>query len=165
MDSPQTLRSTREGSEALSLVTLPGDWWPRPCSHNWGPVEASTSPFQHAMTTRAGCECVAHTLQALTESDPEATIVPSTASVRQFKDAALPLERMFHGRPSTCPWSPQTAMSTTSHKARVRQGDPLMALLFSLGQHPVLIAPQARLEVTEKMFAYLDDIHLVCHTE
>ena len=38
-------------------------------------VVASTFPFQYAMTTRAGCECVAHALQALSESDPEATIV------------------------------------------------------------------------------------------
>ena len=28
-------------------------------------VEAATAPFQKALSTRAGCECVAHTLQAL----------------------------------------------------------------------------------------------------
>ena len=28
-------------------------------------VERATSPFQYAMTTRAGCECVAHALQGL----------------------------------------------------------------------------------------------------
>ena len=37
-----------------------------------------------------------------------------------------------------------------------------MPFLFSLGQHPALIVAQARLEVSEKMFAYLDDIYLVC---
>ena len=37
-------------------------------------VERATSPHQYAMTTRAGCECVAHALQGLTELDPQATI-------------------------------------------------------------------------------------------
>ena len=36
-------------------------------------VERMTAPFQHAMTTRAGTECVA--LQALTEADPTATVM------------------------------------------------------------------------------------------
>ena len=38
-------------------------------------VEAATAPHQYAMSTRAGTECVAHVLQVLTESDPQATIV------------------------------------------------------------------------------------------
>ena len=37
-------------------------------------VERATSPHQYAMTTRAGCECVAHAHQGLTELDPQATI-------------------------------------------------------------------------------------------
>ena len=38
-------------------------------------VEAATSPFQYALSTRLGCECVAHVLQTLTELDEDATIV------------------------------------------------------------------------------------------
>ena len=38
-------------------------------------VEAATAPFQYALSTRAGCECVAHTLQGLTELNPRATVV------------------------------------------------------------------------------------------
>ena len=38
-------------------------------------VEHATAPFQHALSTRAGCECVAHALQAVSELDPEATVV------------------------------------------------------------------------------------------
>ena len=30
-------------------------------------VKRATSPFQYALSTRAGCECIAHALQALTE--------------------------------------------------------------------------------------------------
>ena len=36
-------------------------------------VESATAPFQYALSTRAGCECIAHALQFLTELDPEAT--------------------------------------------------------------------------------------------
>ena len=39
------------------------------------PVEVATAPFQYALSTRAGCECVAHALQALTDADPRATIL------------------------------------------------------------------------------------------
>ena len=38
-------------------------------------VEAATAPFQYALSTKAGCECVAHVLQTLTDLDPEATIM------------------------------------------------------------------------------------------
>ena len=38
-------------------------------------MEEATSPFQYALTTRAGCECVAHVLQTLTDLDEDATIV------------------------------------------------------------------------------------------
>ena len=38
-------------------------------------VESATAPFQYALSTRAGCECVAHALQAMTDLDPEATIL------------------------------------------------------------------------------------------
>ena len=32
-------------------------------------------PFQCALSTKAGCECVAHILQTLTDLDPEATVM------------------------------------------------------------------------------------------
>ena len=38
-------------------------------------IEAATSPFQYALTTRCGCECIAHAAQALTDADPEATVL------------------------------------------------------------------------------------------
>ena len=31
---------------------------------------AATSPFQYALSTRAGCECISHALQSLSELDP-----------------------------------------------------------------------------------------------
>ena len=38
-------------------------------------VEVATSPHQHALKTKAGCETVAHILQALTDFDGDATVV------------------------------------------------------------------------------------------
>ena len=37
-------------------------------------VEAATAPFQYALSTKAGCECVAHMLQSLTDLNPEVTV-------------------------------------------------------------------------------------------
>ena len=36
-------------------------------------AEKATAPFQYALSTRAGCECVAHMVQALTDQDVNAS--------------------------------------------------------------------------------------------
>ena len=38
-------------------------------------AEVATAPFQYALSTKAGCECVAHILQCATDVDPEATVI------------------------------------------------------------------------------------------
>ena len=38
-------------------------------------VEQATSPFQYALSAKAGSECVAHATQTLTDVDPNATVV------------------------------------------------------------------------------------------
>ena len=38
-------------------------------------AETATAPFQYALSTRAGCECVSHALQTLTDLDESATIL------------------------------------------------------------------------------------------
>ena len=38
-------------------------------------VEKATAPFQYALTTKAGCECVAHILQTIMDKDERATVV------------------------------------------------------------------------------------------
>ena len=37
-------------------------------------VQGATAPFQYALATRAGCECVAHALHGITELNPRATV-------------------------------------------------------------------------------------------
>ena len=38
-------------------------------------VESATAPFQYTLSTRAGCECIAHALEGLTDLDPNTTII------------------------------------------------------------------------------------------
>ena len=38
-------------------------------------VQRATAPYQYAMSTKSGCECIAHALQGLTELDPRATVM------------------------------------------------------------------------------------------
>ena len=40
-----------------------------------------------------------------------------------------------------------------------------MPLLFCLGQHRALVSVQAQLQEGERLFAYLDDIYVVCAPE
>ena len=48
----------------------------RTMAQQLGPsVEAATSPFQYALSTRAGGECVAHALQGICEVNPNTTIL------------------------------------------------------------------------------------------
>ena len=71
-------------------------------------VKAATAPFQYALSTRAGCECIAHALQAVCELDPEATVtsidgISAYDSISRRANAALqevqgrlhPNERLF----------------------------------------------------------------------
>ena len=47
----------------------------RTVAQQLGPaVEPATSPFQYVLSTRAGCECISHVLQALSELDADATV-------------------------------------------------------------------------------------------
>ena len=66
---------------------------------------------------------------------------------------ALPFVRSFYGQPSRYVWEDDQGEGE-------EQGDALMPLLFSLGQHAALEAVRAHLLPRERLFAFLDD---VCH--
>ena len=141
-------------------------------------VEAATAPHQYAMSTRAGTECVAHVLQVLTEMDPQATIVSidgvgayDSISRKAMLEAlmavpggseALPFVRSFYGQPSRYVWEDELGeVHHINQGEGGEQGDALMPLLFSLGQHAALEAVKARLLPGERLFAFLDDVYVV----
>ena len=127
-------------------------------------------PFQYALTTRAGCECVAHVLQTLTDLNEHATIVSIDGvgafdlisrqsmldglSAMENGEKLLPFVRSLCGAPSTYLWEDEMG---TTHEVRQgesgEQGGPLMPLLSSLEQHRALVAVQARLGEGEWLFA------------
>ena len=143
-------------------------------------VERATAAFQHALTTRAGCECIAHVLQGITELDLRTTVMCidgigacdliSRSAMMQGSHkvhaAAVLFVFMFCGTASTHLWEDDEG---TTHKIVQgeggEQGDVMMTLLFSLGQHPALEAVQAQLISGELLFAYLDDIYVVSSPE
>ena len=117
-------------------------------------VQAATAPFQYAMPTKSGCECIANALQGLTEMSPRATVmsidgisahdlVSRHAMLQSLKDlergsAALPFVSMFYGALSSYLWEDSTGrVHTISQGEGGEQGDAMMPLLFSLGQHSV----------------------------
>ena len=122
---------------------------------------------------------MAHILQTLTDLDERATIVSvdgigaydlnSRNSMLQGflmmenGDRVLPFVRCFFGSPSTNLWEDEMGVSQDiSQGEGGEQGDPLMLMLFALGQHRVLVAIQERLWDGERVFAFLDDIYVVC---
>ena len=97
-------------------------------------VQSATSPFQYAMATRAGCECISHVLQGLTELNPNATILSvdgmsayDTISRRAMLQglsnieggrSALPFVSMFYGSPSQYLWEDERGVTHTIHQGR-----------------------------------------------
>ena len=80
-------------------------------------VEAMTAVVQYALSTKAGCECVAHILQSMTDLDPDTTIT-SIDGVGTYDlisrnamlegllqmdggDQIIPFVRMFYGGPTS----------------------------------------------------------------
>ena len=125
-------------------------------------IERGTSP---ALSTWAGTECIAHAIQALTDLDPTATVV-SIDGIGAFdvvsRRAMLEGLQTVDGGDSVCRsfcnfMGPRLLTSEGGE-----QGDPLLPALFSLSQHPTLQAVQAQLQDGERLFAFLDDVHVVC---
>ena len=155
----------------------------RTLAQQLGPaVESATAPFQFALSTKAGGECVAHVAQALTDMDDNATLL-SVDGIGAFDlvsrgammsglleveggASALPFVRQFYGSPSTYLWDDDDGVT---HEIAQGEGgeqvDALMPLLFSLGLHRSLCAVSDRLLPTERLLAFLDDLYVICSPE
>ena len=126
-------------------------------------VQTATAPFQYALSTRSGCECVAHALQGLTEIDPRATVTSIDGisaydlisrqamleGLREMPGGAsiLPFVSLFYGGPSSYLWKDALGrVHTIVQGEGGEQGDALMPLLFSLGQHKALLMSSGTVE-------------------
>ena len=77
--------------------------------------------------------------------------------------SVLPFVRQFYGCPSSFLWDDACGNTHDIFQGEGgEQGDPLMPALFSLGQHQALEAVARRLLPTEQLFAFLDDLYVVC---
>ena len=78
----------------------------------------------------------------------------------------LPFLEQFCSSPSTYVWEDdmETQREVTQGDGG-QQGDPLMPIPFCLGQHGDLAAVEGRLIAGEKLFAFLDDIYLICQPD
>ena len=150
----------------------------RTMAQQLGPqVESATAPFQYALSTRAGSECVAHVIQGLSEWNPDSTgmSIDGISAHDQISRAAMldglyihcggetiPFVRTFYRSPSTHVWEDAEGVEHSILQGEGgEQGGPLMPLLYSLGQHGALEATQEELAEGEKLVAYLDDIWVV----
>ena len=77
--------------------------------------------------------------------------------------ATLPFLRMFYGQISEYIWYDDTGQAHIGQQAEGgEQGDPMMPALFSPGQHPAFEEVATYLRNGEHLFAYLNDIYLIC---
>ena len=110
----------------------------------------ATSPFQHALSTRAVTECVTHVLKTLTDLDERATILSvdgigaydlisrhaMLSGLRDMEDGAelLPFVSSFYGRPSTYLWEDELGVVHDIQQGEGgEQGDALMPIFVQLG--------------------------------
>ena len=134
--------------------------------------EDATKPFQYALSTRAGCESIAHVVQVMTDRDPNCTVlsidgvgafdlVSRTAMMTAVHnmdqgEKLIPFLLQFYGHPSTHLWEDEEG---TVHEIQQgeggEQGDPLMPALFAMGQHQALQAVQESLLPTKTLMAFL----------
>ena len=140
-------------------------------------ISKQVEKAKYALSTKAGCECVAHILPSLTDLRLEVTItsvgwvgaydlISRNAMLESLLrmesgDQILSFVRMFYSNPSTYFWEDELVV--TQHIAQGEGGeqrDPLMPLLFASGQHKSLVEAQARLSGKERLLAFLDDIYI-----
>ena len=76
-------------------------------------VEEATAPFQYALSTKAGCECVAHVLQSMTDLNPEVTVtsIDGVGAYDLISRSAMSAHRLTCGKTS---WGSRS----TSHRGR-----------------------------------------------
>ena len=145
-------------------------------------VEETCAPFQFALSTRAGTDCVGHAIRAATDADHEATVlsidgvgaydhVHRSAMLSKLLEVPslqplMPFVRAAYTEPTPYKWQDDEGHrhDIEQHESG-EQGDPLMPLLFSLAIHNALAAVKEELEAGEMLFAFLDDIYVFSRSD
>ena len=104
--------------------------------------EATCAPFQFALPTRAGTDCVGHAIRAVTDANPCARCCPSMALVLATMCTEAPC------------WQSCTRFPVCKGCLR-----PSVATVFSLAIHDPLQQAQREFRADENLFAFLDDVH------
>ena len=145
-------------------------------------VEKTCAPFQFALSTRAGTDCVGHAVRAMTDLDPRLTVLSIDgigAYDHVFRSAfleklleveplrpLLPFVRSVYSEISEYHWVDDEGRHREIRQQEGgEQGDPLMPLLFSLAVHNALQEVQAELLPGEWLFAFLDDVYALSTPE
>ena len=145
-------------------------------------LDGGTTPYQFALSTRAGTDAPSHLLRATTETDPNVVVV-AIDGVGAFDhirrkaifdkllavpklQSLVPFVRLFYGSPTTYLWEDELDNSREAKQGEGgEQGDALMPALFALGLHPALQQADELLEEGEWLGAFLDDVYLVTTRE
>ena len=81
-------------------------------------------------------------------------------------DSALPFVLQFYGNPSSYLWDDDQGETHEIMQGEGgEQGDPLMPMLYALGQHQALRSVQSQLLHDERLLAFHDDIYVVSQPE
>ena len=141
-------------------------------------VESVCAPFQFALSTRAGTDCVGHAVRAMTDAHSTSTVLSLDgigAYDHVFRSAMLsklhseprlhgllPFVRAMYSDPSRYSWRDAAGTQHVILQCEGgEQGDPLMPLLFSLAIHDALAETKDALENGEELLAFLDDIYAI----
>ena len=141
---------------------------------------AATQPYQYALQTRAGTDCLAALLRTASELNEDSIVisldgvgaydhVSRAAFMTKLREVApelLPFVRLFYCQASTYYWWDGEG---TRHEVQqgegCEQGDALAPALFALGQHAALERAAAELQPGEFLGAFLDDLYVVTRPE
>lgn len=144
--------------------------------------EEACAPFQYALSTRAGTDCVGHLARAATDLDDERVVVSldgigaydhirRAAMLTKLHDttsttALLPFAKMFYQTPSQYVWQDDTGKEQVITQGEGgEQGDALMPALYALGQHEALKSAAQQLHPDDQIMAYLDDVYLLTNKD
>jgi len=125
--------------------------------------DEACSPFQFALSTRAGTDCVGHALREVSNQYPGKVIISLDGigaydhidraqmleSLVALPNACslLPFVAMFYGHTSEYYWTNDLGeVWSIDQSDGGEQGDPLMPALFALGQHPALVSADSKLQ-------------------